>query len=623
MNSVIYLILFALILVGLLISMFFSSRGNLQRSLFTTIVFYGAVISAVLIFSLLSSENTMSLIIGSGILAVGIFVWVFEWNLKKLRTVDTRKNKSRHWFRGFSALILLSAIISFLFARPLPWIGSHAMEAGQELRAMLPSFNQINERIRNRIGSKSKESEQRAEKSKGFGNRRELPRSGNITLNEDEVMYLRIPDKKNFSEFISSPNYVRSRVLDTYSNDAWELGSDSKEWLSDNLDGLEDGWVRIGKGEGILHEIFLPNAGGIGIPSIQNPIGFGLDFVLDSGSDNFDAELRGAVTYKAISRPLVWKQGSEGFVPGNIENKFTVRAEGNLGRRIGVLFDEITEGAQANPSQKLDAVLSYLRVNYKYSTAIRNESSLPSMENFLFYEFSGWCDYFATAAALLAREAGFPSRTAYGYSGGVVYEEEGAIAYRSKDAHSWAEVFVDNKGWLVFDATPPGSGAAVVAEKKSEKMDLPDLESYRDANFDESAAIVEKSNRKPKSIFTWIALLLGICGFLLIKTMIRNVVDQSKEVRPDESGKKYLPWDRDSPAYLIEFLKMCIEMGQPKGRGETVREAISKISGQVKEDESFEELSNYHYSIQYAGGRRDRSIESQLKRSFRRLRKKF
>ena len=88
MNSVTYLILFALILVSLLISMFFSSRGNLQRSLFTSAIFYGLVILAVLIFSLVNSETIISLVIGSGILTVGISVWIFEWNLKKLRTVD-------------------------------------------------------------------------------------------------------------------------------------------------------------------------------------------------------------------------------------------------------------------------------------------------------------------------------------------------------------------------------------------------------------------------------------------------------------------------------------------------------------------------------------------------------
>ena len=622
MNSVTYLILFALILVSLLISMFFSSRGNLQRSLFTSAIFYGSVILAVLIFSLVNSETIISLVIGSGILSVGISVWIFEWNLKKLRTVDAGKNRNSHWIRIFGMLIVLSVIISLLYARPLPWIGNQAMEAGQEVRAMLPSFNQINERIRNRIGSKAKEPQESNETSKGFGNRRELPRSGNITLKENEVMYLRIPDKEDFNKFISKPNYVRSRVLDKYTSDVWELDSDSKEWISDNLDGSEDGWVMIGKGDGIEHEIFLPSAGGVGIPSIQNAIGFGLDFVLDSGADNFDAELRGAVTYKALSRPLVWREGSDNFIPGNIDNKFSVGAEGNLGRRIRLLFAEITEGLEQNSAQRLNAVLSHLRQNYKYSTEIKNESSLPPMENFLFHEYSGWCDYFATAAALLAREAGFPSRTAYGYSGGVVYEEERAIAYRSKDAHSWAEIFVENKGWVVFDATPPGSGAAVVAEKKSENANFPDLQSYKDANFDDSEATVEISERKPKSLFMWLAIIFGICGFFLIRIMIKNVAKQAKEIRPDESGKKYSPWDRNSPAYLIEFLKMCMEIGQPKVKGETVREAISKVSGLVKGEESFEKLSNYHYSIQYAGGHRDRSIESQLKRSFRRLRKK-
>ncbi len=54
--------------------------------------------------------------------------------------------------------------------------------------------------------------------------------------------------------------------------------------------------------------------------------------------------------------------------------------------------------------------------NYEYSTQIDNPDGLDPLENFLFYEKRGYCDFFATAGALIARMMGIPSRIGYGYS---------------------------------------------------------------------------------------------------------------------------------------------------------------------------------------------------------------
>ena len=614
-----------LILIGVVLCKFLFLKGNLNRSVWTSIAFYLGLAAAVVIINFISDNFFISVLLASGVISLGVLIWVFEWRIEKLRRVELKDFNKLSWSTIFILLFVLSGLISLLYIKPLPWAGERAVEMGQSVREMFPSYDKINERIKNRLGGGPTGQEQTNSQSQGFGNRRELPRSGSITLSDDEVMYLRIPNTLDFESFISRPNYVRSRVLDKYTGDAWELSEKSKVWRNDESDGVKDDWVVLSEGDGVEHEVFLPSTIGASLPSIQNPIRFKLDFIMDSGANNYDAEIRGAVRYKAISNPLVWDQDNESIRPGKSSQQYSTSVGGNLGRRVKLLVNEIIGFDRKTSHQKLNLILNYLRTNYKYSTTVENAENASSMENFLFSEKSGWCDYFASAAAILAREVGFPSRTAYGYSGGVSHKKDQIISYRSKDAHSWAEVLVQNVGWVVIDATPPGTGAAVASEKKLGSSNLPSPENFRDANLDEVEVVqqeVEVEKKKTNTLFIWLAALLGICIILIIKQLISLIAKNKPEFQEGEGEKNYVLWDKNSPPYLIEFLKMCIDCGRPKAKGETIREAIKNLRGLIKEDDgSFDDLVSYHYSIQYAGASRDSSVESKLKRTFKKLRK--
>ena len=67
---------------------------------------------------------------------------------------------------------------------------------------------------------------------------------------------------------------------------------------------------------------------------------------------------------------------------------------------------------------------------------------------------------------------------------------------------------------------------------------------------------------------------------------------------------------------------MCLDLGHPKAKGDTVKEAIQEIR-KIKESgsEVYDLLADYHYAVQYTGSARDRATESVLRKSFRRLRK--
>jgi hypothetical protein len=86
---------------------------------------------------------------------------------------------------------------------------------------------------------------------------------------------------------------------------------------------------------------------------------------------------------------------------------------------------------------------------------------------FLFDSGVGYCDYFATAMAVLLRSAGVPARVASGYAVGEQDTVTGAWLVRDLNAHSWVEVFFPRYGWVEFEPSPsrptiaPGARAAV------------------------------------------------------------------------------------------------------------------------------------------------------------------
>lgn len=85
------------------------------------------------------------------------------------------------------------------------------------------------------------------------------------------------------------------------------------------------------------------------------------------------------------------------------------------------------------------------------------------LERFLLTTRSGHCEYFATAAVLLLREAGIPARYATGYA---VQESAGRGRYlvRERHAHAWV-IYYDraSETWLEFDPTPAGWAAREAA----------------------------------------------------------------------------------------------------------------------------------------------------------------
>lgn len=79
--------------------------------------------------------------------------------------------------------------------------------------------------------------------------------------------------------------------------------------------------------------------------------------------------------------------------------------------------------------------------------------------DFLLRSRRGCCEHFATAAALLLRCKGIPTRVVAGYRGGQWNELGGYYMVSQRMAHAWAEAYWRGHGWLRIEVTP-GAGRA-------------------------------------------------------------------------------------------------------------------------------------------------------------------
>ncbi|KAB7619761.1 DUF3488 and DUF4129 domain-containing transglutaminase family protein [Alkalilimnicola sp. S0819] len=75
------------------------------------------------------------------------------------------------------------------------------------------------------------------------------------------------------------------------------------------------------------------------------------------------------------------------------------------------------------------------------------------VDEFLFDTRRGFCEHYAGAFAVLMRAAGVPARIVTGYQGGEPHPSGDYMIVRQSDAHAWAEVWLEGRGWVRVDPT--------------------------------------------------------------------------------------------------------------------------------------------------------------------------
>ncbi len=230
--------------------------------------------------------------------------------------------------------------------------------------------------------------------------------------------------------------------------------------------------------------------------------------------------------------------------------------------RVLVKAREIGAGLTTSP-QKVDAVIRFLHGNNQYSLTTDAGSGDP-ISSFILQHKSAHCEYFASAAVVLLRTLNVPTRYVSGY---FAHESDGDgwMLVRQRDAHAWAESWIDGTGWVTVDATPGNGRPDALAGR------IPlwwrGWERIQDALGWVRRWVVSASWTEKGAVFA--LLVLG----LLIPQAYRFWLRR----RAAAGGFRYSPPEAALAALAVRFERLLARLGQPCPEGLTWQEHLEKV----------------------------------------------
>jgi hypothetical protein len=109
---------------------------------------------------------------------------------------------------------------------------------------------------------------------------------------------------------------------------------------------------------------------------------------------------------------------------------------------------------QSNAFDTATAVEEYVRSTIAYNEDIAAPPNDQDVVDYVLFESQeGYCEYYASAMAVLLRAESIPSRVVGGYFPAPYDPNEGGHLYREKNAHLWVEAFFPGYGWIPFEPT--------------------------------------------------------------------------------------------------------------------------------------------------------------------------
>lgn len=437
--------------------------------------------------------------------------------------------------------------------------------------------------------------------------RRPLPKRTDFKPSNRPEIFLRLRDPGDAAELLQGQIYVRAFALSRYEHASWSADPGTPETLRADPTGL----VQLAKPRNrtIVHEVFHPYdprgqnvlTALQGVAAAQVPELTRLDeglFILPPAAKSSGYE------YVAASAPLRLEDLPETPDLPGLPNPAPQLIQGpeqaNLAAKVRELA--VIAAGTGTTQQRLLNLRNHLRTTLRYSLECDNPRDLDPMENFLFAEQRGHCEYFATAGALLARALGIPARIAYGWAGGTYYESSHMFVFRAREAHAWTEVCLDGHGWVVLDPTPPGglnSQSAAVA-RPDEKPPAPEATLPEPPDAGETIP--------PARLAWWLTLALATPALALLiwRGLTRR---RANEGAPDARAPAI-----GIPHYLAAWRRAAARRGVPMPPGMTLRH---HLRGLPQPAPFATDLLEYHYAVRYRGSPSDPQREKQLTSAIR------
>jgi transglutaminase-like putative cysteine protease len=471
----------------------------------------------------------------------------------------------------------------------------------------------------------------------GDGAMRELPRRADIHQDDTMKFWVQFAGSAEYRHATRRPLYLRSSAMAIFAGDGRIGPRRQSAWIYDSDDGADDGVTHLDPafptpaGDAIQYSTLIDRESTTAVPVMDGARSLGLDGIYAFADGWYQlalGEKQERVRFRGTAMPVRWEdlRDDAGVEPGEAPAEYRQLPRTALADRVAAL------GAESIPAtgswhRRIAAVRTLLRERCQYSLTFSNPKNLEPIENFLFAERRGHCELYAASAVLLLRSIGVPSRVAFGYAGGIADPARGLIAFRQSDSHAWVEILVKDHGWVLFDPTPPGSGAArpPLPNPKAAALAAFDAATYVDLG-DGAIGLEAVGSRLARWLghaVEWVsahfvALSAGLGALFLVVARRRRSKDAAVFSDGADSGSvSDLAGDFGAigksargPNLLGSYLAACAGRGHRKAPGQTLAEFQSAAKAADAAMAPFDSLVAYVYRMRYAGAPRDAEAEA-------------
>jgi protein-glutamine gamma-glutamyltransferase len=301
----------------------------------------------------------------------------------------------------------------------------------------------------------------------GFSDRVDLGGVGRLRADPTIVMRVEHPNLPADPP-VRLALYLRGAAFDRYNGHSWSRTTPPTQVRAEQIgnsvrirrwpDPVRDRKLRIDLEAIDPSVVFLPpDAVGITILTPTN--------VVPSAIPTLYVGQEGQLTYRTLSEgglryEVALADGSENpLQPLDVPTRARYLAlPGDLPPRVAELA-RAWIGNETDPEKRAKRVEAALRKGYRYDLESPSGAAKNPLDDFLFVSRRGHCEFYSTAMAVMLRTQGVPTRNVNGFIGGTYNRFGHYYAVRQGDAHSWVEVYVDGKGFVRFDPTPPADAA--------------------------------------------------------------------------------------------------------------------------------------------------------------------
>ncbi len=153
----------------------------------------------------------------------------------------------------------------------------------------------------------------------------------------------------------------------------------------------------------------------------------------------------------SYAEPAALRQAATAYPP-YIENRYLALPE-TVTPRTRQLTAEIASSYN-NPFDVAVAIQDHVRQRITYDEEISAPPSDQDVVDYVLFDSQrGYCEYYASAMAVMLRTRGIPSRVVGGYFPPPFDAAQNGFLYREESAHLWVEAYFPGYGWIPFEPT--------------------------------------------------------------------------------------------------------------------------------------------------------------------------